>query len=56
MKKTLLIIFSALATTASFAQIYTPQEASDHIGDSVTVCGRIFGGRFLRPQKVAQPS
>jgi len=25
----------------------TPDEAAKHIGDSVTVCGKIFGGRYF---------
>ncbi len=48
MKKYLLAFsFVALATTGLQAQSITPQDASKHIGETVTVCGKIFGGRFF---------
>ncbi len=29
------------------AQKITPDEAASHIGETVTVCGKIFGGKFF---------
>ena len=29
------------------AQSITPDEAAKHIGDTVTVCGKIFGGKYF---------
>lgn len=32
---------------SSKAQNITPDEATKHIGDTVTVCGKIFGGKYF---------
>lgn len=38
--------------TAGISQIkIKPEEAASHIGDSVTICGKIFGGKFLDAAK-----
>lgn len=29
------------------AQKITPEEAANHIGETVTVCGKIFGGKYF---------
>jgi DNA/RNA endonuclease YhcR with UshA esterase domain len=48
MKKYLLIAaFAGLASLKISAQNITAQEASKHIGEKVTICGKIFGGRFF---------
>ncbi|MFC4230730.1 hypothetical protein ACFOW1_02435 [Parasediminibacterium paludis] len=46
------LIFSVVAillfsTILSAQTKITPDEAAKHIGDSVTVCGKIFGGRYF---------
>ena len=46
--KKLYILFSLIAfSQLASAQVYTPEEAAKHVGDSVQVCGKIFGGRFF---------
>jgi hypothetical protein len=47
MKKILLFILVLLFTQSNFAQTLTPEEAAKHVGDSVKVCGKIYGGRFF---------
>lgn len=49
MYKLILSAFFIIASTISLsAQTkITPDEAAKHIGDSVTVCGKIFGGRYF---------
>lgn len=42
---TFFILF--LGFSASAQTKITPDEAAKHIGDSVTVCGKIFGGRYF---------
>jgi DNA/RNA endonuclease YhcR with UshA esterase domain len=34
---------SAVAPSATI----TPSDASSHVGETLTVCGKVFGGRFL---------
>ncbi len=46
-KYPLSFLFVALAATGLQAQSITPQDASKHIGETVTLCGKIFGGRFF---------
>ncbi len=41
-----LFLFISSASFA-FAQTYTPDEAAKKIGDSIKVCGKIYGGRFF---------
>ena len=40
-----LVIVSSITVSAQTK--ITPDEAAKHIGDSVTVCGKIFGGRYF---------
>lgn len=40
------ILFLGIAFTAK-AQKITPDEAAKHIGETVTVCGKIFGGKYF---------
>jgi hypothetical protein len=52
MYKTLIIILCCVATLhASAQQKITLAEVNKHIGDSVTVCGKIYGGKFLDAAK-----
>ena len=46
--KKLYFLFSFIAFSQLVsAQAYTPEEAAKHVGDSVQVCGKIYGGRFF---------
>ena len=48
MKKTALILFlTAFCSLRSFSQTVPAAEATKHIGEKVTVCGKVFGGRFF---------
>jgi hypothetical protein len=47
MKKLLFVLVVTFICSTGFAQTFTPEEAGKHVGDSVKVCGKIFGGRFL---------
>ncbi len=49
MRKFITVALIAIITSFSVsAQTkITPDEAAKHIGDSVTVCGKIFGGRYF---------
>jgi DNA/RNA endonuclease YhcR with UshA esterase domain len=52
MYKTLIITLCCMATLhASAQQKITLAEVNKHIGDSVTVCGKIYGGKFLDAAK-----
>jgi hypothetical protein len=42
------IIFTGLAGRC---QVFKPEDAAKHIGDSITICGKIFGGKFLENAK-----
>jgi hypothetical protein len=46
---TLLFIFIAAAVTAQTT--IKPEDVSKHIGDSVTVCGKVYGMRFFENSK-----
>lgn len=39
-------ILSIVSVSAQSKNI-TPEEAAKHIGDTVTVCGKIFGGKYF---------
>jgi hypothetical protein len=47
MAKTFLLSVLLMASGHLFAQQIKPEEAKNHIGDSLTVCGTIDGGKFL---------
>ncbi len=43
----LAVILMASFSVAAQPKSITPEEAAKHIGDTVTVCGKIFGGRYF---------
>jgi micrococcal nuclease len=45
--KTLFVLAIMLASGHSYAQQIKPEEAKNHIGDSLTVCGSVDGGKYL---------
>lgn len=47
MKKFFTLVYFLVASYACSAQQISAEEASKKVGDSVTVCGKIFGGRFF---------
>ena len=48
MQKTILILLFLSVCSVSIAQqTIKPEEATKHIGDSVIICGKIYGGIFL---------
>ena len=51
MKKMLLFLFTALSFLSVSAQTISPADAAKRVGDSVTVCGRIYGGRYFETSK-----
>ena len=36
---------------SSFAQTFTAEQAAKKVGDSITVCDKIYGGRFFETSK-----
>ncbi|MGV3541202.1 MAG: hypothetical protein ACO1OQ_15405 [Rufibacter sp.] len=56
MKKFLSIAAFLLVATLSYGQTrVTPEDASKHIGESVVLCGKIYGGKFMENSKT-QPT
>lgn len=47
MKPVLLTVLTVFSFVAVNAQKLTPEQAARRVGDSVQVCGRIYGGRFF---------
>jgi hypothetical protein len=47
MKKIFTLIAFVGFAHLGFAQTYTPEEAANHIGETVKICGKVFGGRFF---------
>ena len=47
MKKTFTLIYLLAVGYYSSAQTLSAEEASKRVGDSIKVCGKIFGGRFF---------
>lgn len=47
MKKLLLTFLGSVATFVLFAQSIKAEDAAKHIGENVTICGKMFGGKFL---------
>ncbi len=47
MKKIFTLIAFIGFAQFGFAQTLTPEEAAKHVGETVKVCGKIFGGRFF---------
>ncbi|MDP4262970.1 MAG: DNA-binding protein [Bacteroidota bacterium] len=52
MKKQLSILAGILTCMCSYSQTsLKPEEAAGHVGENVTVCGKVFGGKFLETAK-----
>ena len=51
MKKIYLAIAAFAFSQSLSAQTFTADEASKHVGETVTICGKIFGGRFFETSK-----
>lgn len=47
MKKTFTLLFCIIISYFTKAQTFSAEQASKHVGDSIKVCGKIFGGRFF---------
>jgi hypothetical protein len=47
MKKILLLLSICFISKISSAQAHSPEDAANHVGDSIKICGKIFGGRFF---------
>jgi micrococcal nuclease len=48
MKKIAFILFIGLASVKTYAQTtIAAKDAAKHIGESVTICDKIYGGKFL---------
>ncbi len=47
MQKILLFILICAVSKTGMAQAHNPEDAAKHVGDSIKVCGKIFGGRFF---------
>ncbi|MEQ1552626.1 MAG: hypothetical protein ABL929_00535 [Ferruginibacter sp.] len=53
MKKVLVFLALALIANCSFSQTFLAEDAAKHIGDSLTICGKIYGGKFLETSNSA---
>lgn len=52
MRAPIIALFLFFSLLKSYSQISIPlEDVSRHIGDSITVCGKISGGRFLEQAK-----
>jgi hypothetical protein len=52
MKKVLFLLAICLFTAPAFSQlVINPEDAAKHVGEKVTVCGKIYGGKFLENAK-----
>jgi hypothetical protein len=52
MKKIVLFLAAYLLSITAFAQLaIKPEDAAKHIGEKVTVCGKIYSGKFLENAK-----
>jgi hypothetical protein len=48
MKKALFFAAVCLLSITAFAQaVIKPEDAAKHVGEKVTVCGKIYGGKFF---------
>lgn len=50
-KYSMTFLLSFVLCVGVFAQTIKPEEAKSHVGKTVTVCGKIFNGRFLKSAK-----
>ena len=55
MKQIITCLLSLVSLTASAQTKVTPEDASKHVGDSVSVCGKVYGGLYLANSK-GQPT
>lgn len=53
MKKSILLVAAYFTVTFCGAQTVSPEEAAKHVGETITVCGKVFGGRFFETSKDA---
>ena len=51
MKQLIALLTLSLSVNNLSAQSLTPEEGAKRVGDSVKVCGKVFGGRFLENAK-----
>ena len=51
MKKVLFLITLCFLSAIGFSQTLSPEDAAKRVGDSITVCGKIFGGRYFETSK-----
>ena len=52
MKQTFLLLIALCCTIASFAQTeIKAEDAAKHVGDSVKICAKVYGGIFLEQAK-----
>ncbi len=47
MKIIFLFLSICFISKAGLAQGHSPEDAANHVGDSIKICGKIFGGRFF---------
>ncbi|WP_207427978.1 hypothetical protein [Pedobacter sp. SYSU D00535] len=52
MKKLLLIAFLALSLPSFSQKKISSAEAANHVGDSVLICEKVYGGRFLEAAEI----
>lgn len=51
MKKIYIAAFFVALSQLASAQALSPEDAAKRVGDSITVCGKIFGGRYFETSK-----
>jgi hypothetical protein len=47
MKFTLIILFTLAAIVATSQTLIKSEDVSKHVNDSITVCGKVAGGRYM---------
>lgn len=55
MKQIITCLLSLVSLTASAQIKVTPEDAVKHVGDSISVCGKVYGGLYLANSK-GQPT
>ena len=53
MRLNTLLILAIFFSTISYSQVIKPEEAPGLVGKTITVCGKIFDGRFLDNSKTS---
>jgi hypothetical protein len=51
MKKFYIAAFFVTISQLAVAQTLSPEDAAKRVGDSITVCGQIYGGRYFETSK-----